>query len=68
MYTCPKCKIMYDTHVFDSCPRCGLASPLPVFCENEDCKAELEPDALICPKCKTQTAFGRKLDQALGKE
>ncbi len=66
MYTCPKCKIMYDTHAFNSCPRCGLVSPKPVFCEN--CGAELEPSALICPECKVQTSFGRKTAKALGKE
>ena len=68
MYVCPKCKTRYDTHALDSCPHCRLPSPLPVFCENEDCKAELEPDARFCPKCQARTACGRKVDQALGLE
>lgn len=66
MYTCPKCRNKYDTHTFDSCPRCGLASPKPVYCES--CGAELELGDLVCPKCKKRTAFGQKADKALGKE
>ncbi len=66
MYTCPKCKAKYDTHAFDSCPRCGLVSPEPVFCEN--CGAELESGALICPKCEAKTAWSQELDKALGKK
>ena len=66
MDTCPACGNPYKSDLSKFCSRCGAARPGDVVCGN--CGATLEHTDCFCDIGGAQTAYGREVDKALGKE
>ena len=55
------------------CPKCGRPNPVSmIYCDNEDCIAELHPGRATCMWCLTSlpanSKFCRECGRAMGKD